>query len=340
MAGQPLKIVMLFLFALSAARAAPVRYRPGRRNRPPADGIVRVRRHHRRARVRDPRPHDQRPPVAFSCWSRSPTSWSSPRTLMPYRPCRPGYGSWRGSPPCTSWSSWGSAHSDPVPLPTGSRPEPGLSILATAVVAVATSAGQGTDRRPGQPAGVRQAGRPVRGAQAFAGRMGGSYAADDVLPDVTGPHGHHRWPACGCGGRGRSGAVLWDYAAAGPYGCRWSPGPRRARVTTRTRSSCPPATKFPGGPQTPGVLVVHRKLVRNAVPTVPGGGTVAFVDPADHRYLERSRSRARSARGGRATGHHRVDPCRAGVRLKRGHRHRNLIDRPRGAAVAAGAGPL
>jgi len=44
--------------------------------------------------------------------------------------------------------------------------------------------------------------------------------------------------------------------------------------------------KFPGGPQTPGVLVVRRELVRNAVPTAPGGGTVAFVDPVGHRYLE------------------------------------------------------
>jgi selenocysteine lyase/cysteine desulfurase len=26
--------------------------------------------------------------------------------------------------------------------------------------------------------------------------------------------------------------------------------------------------------------------VRNQVPTVPGGGTVAFVDPVGHRYLD------------------------------------------------------
>ena len=44
--------------------------------------------------------------------------------------------------------------------------------------------------------------------------------------------------------------------------------------------------KFPGGPQTPGVLVVRRDLVRNTVPTAPGGGTVAFVDPIGHRYLD------------------------------------------------------
>jgi selenocysteine lyase/cysteine desulfurase len=43
--------------------------------------------------------------------------------------------------------------------------------------------------------------------------------------------------------------------------------------------------KFMGGPQTPGVLVVRRDLVRNAVPTMPGGGTVEFVDPTGHEYL-------------------------------------------------------
>ena len=78
---------------------------------------------------------------------------------------------------------------------------------------------------------------------------------------------------------------FWDYAAAGPY------------VPVRVARSAPGAGdhkdavflsphKFPGGPQTPGVLVVRRELVRNAVPTVPGGGTVAFVDPVGHRYLD------------------------------------------------------
>ena len=44
--------------------------------------------------------------------------------------------------------------------------------------------------------------------------------------------------------------------------------------------------KFVGGPQTPGILVVRRELVGNAVPTTVGGGTVAFVDPLGHRYLD------------------------------------------------------
>jgi selenocysteine lyase/cysteine desulfurase len=78
---------------------------------------------------------------------------------------------------------------------------------------------------------------------------------------------------------------FWDYAAAGPYvpirvaGSRPGAGDHKDAVFLSPH-------KFPGGPQTPGVLVVRRDLVRNPVPTVPGGGTVAFVDPIGHRYLD------------------------------------------------------
>jgi hypothetical protein len=44
--------------------------------------------------------------------------------------------------------------------------------------------------------------------------------------------------------------------------------------------------KFIGGPGTPGVLVVRRELLTNRVPVVPGGGTVAYVNPLEHRYLD------------------------------------------------------
>ncbi len=78
---------------------------------------------------------------------------------------------------------------------------------------------------------------------------------------------------------------FWDYAAAGPY------VPIRVSASAEGAGDHKDAVflsphKFPGGPQTPGVLIVRRDLVRNAVPTVPGGGTVAVVDPVGHRYLD------------------------------------------------------
>jgi selenocysteine lyase/cysteine desulfurase len=44
--------------------------------------------------------------------------------------------------------------------------------------------------------------------------------------------------------------------------------------------------KFVGGPGASGVLVADRKLFANAVPSQPGGGTVQFVTPANHRYID------------------------------------------------------
>jgi selenocysteine lyase/cysteine desulfurase len=78
---------------------------------------------------------------------------------------------------------------------------------------------------------------------------------------------------------------FWDYAAAGPY------VPIRMRDSGSGCDDHKDAIflsphKFIGGPQTPGILVVRRELVRNAVPTAPGGGTVAFVDATEHRYLD------------------------------------------------------
>jgi hypothetical protein len=42
--------------------------------------------------------------------------------------------------------------------------------------------------------------------------------------------------------------------------------------------------KFVGGPGTPGVLVVKQDILRNRVPSVPGGGTILFVSPRGHTY--------------------------------------------------------
>ncbi|WP_433381747.1 aminotransferase class V-fold PLP-dependent enzyme [Actinoplanes sp. CA-142083] len=69
---------------------------------------------------------------------------------------------------------------------------------------------------------------------------------------------------------------IWDYAAAGPY--------VPIAMADKDAIFVSPH-KFAGGPQTPGVLVVDRRLLTNRVPIVPGGGTVAYVDPTGHRYL-------------------------------------------------------
>ncbi|SNS23923.1 Selenocysteine lyase/Cysteine desulfurase [Actinoplanes regularis] len=70
---------------------------------------------------------------------------------------------------------------------------------------------------------------------------------------------------------------VWDYAAAGPYVPISMAGKDAVFLSPH---------KFAGGPQTPGVLVVDRRLMTNRVPVTPGGGTVAYVDPTGHRYLE------------------------------------------------------
>jgi selenocysteine lyase/cysteine desulfurase len=87
----------------------------------------------------------------------------------------------------------------------------------------------------------------------------------------------------------RHGALsFWDFAAAGPY-VEIDMGPSgdspEARLSYLDAVFLSPH-KFIGGPGTPGVLVVRRQLLRNSVPTVPGGGTVAYVNPSEHRYLD------------------------------------------------------
>lgn len=84
----------------------------------------------------------------------------------------------------------------------------------------------------------------------------------------------------------RHGALsFWDYAASAPYvtvdmnvGDAGDPRNKDAIFMS--------PHKFVGGPGTPGVLVVKRKLLANRVPSSPGGGTVSYVSPTTHRYLD------------------------------------------------------
>jgi selenocysteine lyase/cysteine desulfurase len=85
----------------------------------------------------------------------------------------------------------------------------------------------------------------------------------------------------------RHGALsFWDFAAAAPYvdidmnrECAQHPQCHKDAVFLSPH-------KFIGGPGTPGVLIARRSLLRNRVPVVPGGGTVAYVNPLEHRYLD------------------------------------------------------
>jgi selenocysteine lyase/cysteine desulfurase len=78
---------------------------------------------------------------------------------------------------------------------------------------------------------------------------------------------------------------FWDFAAAAPY--------MEIEMGTAEHGPGEPYLdavfisphKFIGGPGTPGVLAARRELFRNRVPSVPGGGTVAYVNPTEHVYL-------------------------------------------------------
>ncbi len=83
----------------------------------------------------------------------------------------------------------------------------------------------------------------------------------------------------------RHGALsLWDFAAAAPYVGVEMRSPETDGDDYKDAIFVSPH-KFIGGPGTPGVLVVRRDLLKNRVPSVPGGGTVAYVNPEHHSYL-------------------------------------------------------
>jgi selenocysteine lyase/cysteine desulfurase len=92
----------------------------------------------------------------------------------------------------------------------------------------------------------------------------------------------------------RHGALaFWDCAAAAPYidvtMAPHRPAPdgdtSEAHLDHKDAIFVSPH-KLVGGPGTPGLLVARRELFTNAVPSVPGGGTVAYVNPTEHRYLD------------------------------------------------------
>jgi selenocysteine lyase/cysteine desulfurase len=109
---------------------------------------------------------------------------------------------------------------------------------------------------------VRYRDRPLRiGSFSAASNVTGIVSDTDAISSLLHAHGA---------------LSFWDYAAAGPYVDIAFAGKDALFLSPH---------KFVGGPGTPGVLVVKRDLVRNRVPTVPGGGTVDYVNPTDHHYI-------------------------------------------------------
>lgn len=78
-------------------------------------------------------------------------------------------------------------------------------------------------------------------------------------------------------------AAFFDYAAAGPYvpvDMHPAGGPEASLDAVFFS-----VHKFLGGPRCPGLLVANRRLFTNRVPAEPGGGTVLYTSPWNHRYL-------------------------------------------------------
>jgi selenocysteine lyase/cysteine desulfurase len=74
---------------------------------------------------------------------------------------------------------------------------------------------------------------------------------------------------------------FWDFAASAPY----------VQIEMNSERGYKDAVfisphKFVGGPGSPGILIVKRKLCHNRIPSHPGGGTVAWVTSRDHQYVE------------------------------------------------------
>ena len=98
--------------------------------------------------------------------------------------------------------------------------------------------------------------------------------------------------------------AFWDYAAAAPYVGIDING------TTPLDAIFISPHKFVGGPGTPGILVAKQSIMNNSVPAVVGGGTVAYVTPEDHLYIE---DRERREEGGTPA---IVESIRAGLVFK------------------------
>jgi len=89
----------------------------------------------------------------------------------------------------------------------------------------------------------------------------------------------------------RYGALaFFDFAGAGPYASLHMNGSsdvsdRFSHLDYKDAVFLSPH-KFVGGPGSPGLLIVKKKLFQGNCPTVPGGGTVSYVNQTTHWFVE------------------------------------------------------
>jgi selenocysteine lyase/cysteine desulfurase len=119
---------------------------------------------------------------------------------------------------------------------------------------------------------VRHAARPLKiGSFSAASNVTGIFSNTCAIADLLHRHGA---------------LSFWDFAAAAPYvEIEMYPHCSRHPLAYKDAIFLSPH-KLVGGPGTPGILVVRRELLANRVPDVVGGGTVAYVNPTEHRYLD------------------------------------------------------
>lgn len=73
---------------------------------------------------------------------------------------------------------------------------------------------------------------------------------------------------------------VWDYAGGGPY----LPIDMGIGTDAEIDAIVVSPHKYIGGPGASGVMILRKNVVKTAIPTSPGGGTVSFVSPWVHDY--------------------------------------------------------
>jgi selenocysteine lyase/cysteine desulfurase len=116
------------------------------------------------------------------------------------------------------------------------------------------------------------AGRPLKiGSFSAASNVTGIITNTDAVTTMLHEHG-----AIAC----------WDFAAAAPYVPIHMNQPEVPDNLADKDVVFISPHKFPGGPGTPGILIIKKALMKNKVPVIPGGGTVSYVSSDEHRYID------------------------------------------------------